>query len=88
MQQVELVGGHFDGVSLEIDPACRLVTLEWDEGTGVWDGPDVEVKLIGVASYRRIDEKHFLKCVTPTVMGFDAEWLVLPDRQMTIEEEP
>ena len=83
---VQLVGGHFDGEMVEVDPVCELITLEWREKQ-VWrtyNDVDVPVWQIGLSSYRRVDDKTFLHCRTPTKFGDDD--LAFPEAQLTIEE--
>jgi len=85
-ERVLLLGGRFDGEYRDIDPARRLLDLEWEEETveQEWDGATVYVTRIGVESYRRVSTHTFVVCRTQSAMG-DTDNLALWENQLEIE---
>ena len=85
-QTVLLVGGPFDGqLRHDVDPARRILTIEWEEELelDVWDGCVVYATKVGLASYRRVADCVFEHCRTPTAIG-DQD-LELPAEQLRLE---
>jgi len=87
-ERVLLLGGRFDGEYRDIDPARRLLDVEWEEETveQEWDGATVYVTRVGVESYRRVSTRTFVQCRTQSAMG-DTENLELPVAQLRLMED-
>lgn len=58
---VTLVGGHFDGEVVGVEPTRRRFALTWERGEGEWQFDDrvYPTQLVCLDVYERVDAETF-----------------------------
>jgi hypothetical protein len=87
MSLVELLDGPLAGQTRDVADLRDLVTFFWSSETTeprLWDGVPVQVTVMHLETYYRVDATSFAHCRTPTTPG-DLD-LQFSERQLTLEE--